>query len=180
MVINLKSLFIIIKNIKMENKKFTVTDDLLASKSQRFLNLLVDVLIIYIIAISIVATINIIGDTTNIYGASNWVKSLSLIENLFFGLVILFFYYVFTEMYFSRTFAKYFTKTIVVRVDGSKPNTKNFMIRAVSRLNPMDPFSFLGKTERGLHDTLSATYVVKKHEFVEKMKMFVSSDEIGV
>ena len=156
----------------MENKNFTLTDDLLASKGQRFLNFVIDLLIIYIIAISIVATINIIGDVTNSYGASMWVKSLSMIENLFFGLVILFFYYAFMEMYFSRTFAKYFTKTIVVRVDGSKPNTKNFMIRTVSRLNPIDPFSFLGKTERGLHDTLSATYVVKKHEFVEKKKLF--------
>jgi uncharacterized RDD family membrane protein YckC len=156
----------------MENKKFTITDDLLASKGKRFLNFIIDLLIIYIIAVCIVATINIIGDVTDSYGVSNWVKSLSLIENLFFGLIILFFYYAFTEMYFSRTFAKYFTKTIVVRVDGSKPNTKNFMIRTVSRLNPIDPFSFLGKTERGLHDTLSATYVVKKHEFVAKKKMF--------
>jgi uncharacterized RDD family membrane protein YckC len=156
----------------MENKKFTITDDLLASKGERFLNFIIDLLIIYIIAVCVVATINIIGDVTNSYGVSNWVKSLSVIENLFFGLIILFFYYAFTEMYFSRTFAKYFTKTIVVRVDGSKPNTKNFMIRTVSRLNPIDPFSFLGKTERGLHDTLSATYVVKKHEFVAKKKMF--------
>jgi uncharacterized RDD family membrane protein YckC len=156
----------------MENKKFTITDDLLASKGERFLNFIIDLLIIYIIAVCIVATINIIGDVTDSYGVSNWVKSLSLIENLFFGLIILFFYYAFTEMYFSRTFAKYFTKTMVVRVDGSKPNTKNFMIRTVSRLNPIDPFSFLGKSERGLHDTLSATYVVKKHEFVAKKKMF--------
>jgi uncharacterized RDD family membrane protein YckC len=156
----------------MENKKFTITDDLLASKGERFLNFIIDLLIIYIIAVCIVATINVIGDVTDSYGVSNWVKSLSLIENLFFGLIILFFYYAFTEMYFSRTFAKYFTKTMVVRVDGSKPNTKNFMIRTVSRLNPIDPFSFLGKSERGLHDTLSATYVVKKHDFVAKMKMF--------
>ncbi|MFE3867278.1 RDD family protein [Flavobacterium sp. LS2P90] len=156
----------------MENRKFTITDDLLASKGERFLNFIIDLLIIYIIAVCIVATINIIGNVTNSYGASNWVKSLSLIENLFFGLIILFFYYAFTEMYFSRTFAKYFTKTMVVRVDGSKPNTKNFMIRTVSRLNPIDPFSFLGKTERGLHDTLSATYVVKKHKFVAKKKLF--------
>lgn len=156
----------------MENKKFTITDDLLASKGERFLNFIIDLLIIYIIAVCIVATINIIGDVTNSYGASNWVKSLSLIENLFFGLIILFIYYAFTEMYFSRTFAKYFTKTIVVRVNGSKPSAKNFMIRTVSRLNPIDPFSFLGKTERGLHDTLSATYVVKKHEFLAKKKMF--------
>ena len=155
----------------MDNKKFTVTDDLLASKSQRILNLLIDLLIIYIIAISIVATINIIGDTTNSYGASNWVTSLSVVESFFFGLVILFFYYLITEMYFSRTFGKYFMKTMVVKHDGSRPNMKSVMIRTLSRLIPFEPFSFL-TANRGWHDTLSVTYVVKKHEFLEKKKMF--------
>ncbi|PIF61621.1 MULTISPECIES: RDD family protein [unclassified Flavobacterium] len=155
----------------MENKKFTVTDDLLASKSQRFLNFIIDVLIIYIIEITIGTTIIIIGDLTHSYAASNWVTSLSLIESFFFGLVILFFYYSITEMYFSRTFAKYFTKTLVVKNDGSKPNMKSIIIRTVSRLIPLEPFSFL-MTEKGWHDTLSVTYVVKKHEFVEKKKLF--------
>ena len=155
----------------MENKKFTVTDDLLASKSQRLLNFIIDVLIIYIIEITIGTTIIIIGDLTHSYAASNWVTSLSLIESFFFGLVILFFYYSITEMYFSRTFAKYFTKTLVVKNDGSKPNMKSIIIRTVSRLIPLEPFSFL-RAERGWHDTLSVTYVVKKHEFVEKKKLF--------
>jgi uncharacterized RDD family membrane protein YckC len=164
----------------MENRKFTITDDLLASKSQRLLNFIIDVLIIYIIAIGIVATINIIGDTTSSYGLSNWIKSLSFIENLFFGLIILFFYYAFTEMYFSRTFAKYFTKTLVIKYDGSKPNIKSIIIRTVSRLIPLEPFSFLVGDSRGWHDTLSVTYVVKKHEFVAKKKLLDPSDEIVV
>nr|WP_315178209.1 RDD family protein [uncultured Flavobacterium sp.] len=155
----------------MENKKFTVTDDLLASKSQRLLNFIIDVLIIYIIEITIGTTIIIIGDLTHSYAASNWVTSVSLIESFFFGLIILFFYYSITEMYFSRTFAKYFTKTLVVKNDGSKPNMKSIIIRTVSRLIPLEPFSFL-MTEKGWHDTLSVTYVVKKHEFVEKKKLF--------
>ena len=33
----------------MENKKFTVTDDLLASKGQRLLNFIIDLFIIYVI-----------------------------------------------------------------------------------------------------------------------------------
>ncbi|MDP3680884.1 MAG: RDD family protein [Flavobacterium sp.] len=163
----------------MENKKFTVTDDLLASKSQRFLNFIIDVLIIYIIEITIGTTIIIIGDLTHSYAASNWVTSLSPIESFFFGLVILFFYYSITEMYFSRTFAKYFTKTLVVKNDGSKPNMKSIIIRTVSRLIPLEPFSFL-MTEKGWHDTLSVTYVVKKHEFVGKKKLLDPSDEIVV
>jgi TRAP-type C4-dicarboxylate transport system permease small subunit len=103
----------------MENIKFTVTDDLLASKSQRLLNLIIDVFIVYLIEITIGTTIIILGNLTHSYAASNWVTSLSLIESFFFGLVILFFYYSITEMYFSRTFAKYFTKTLVVKHDGS-------------------------------------------------------------
>lgn len=155
----------------MENKKFTVTDDLLASKSQRLLNFIIDVLIIYTIGITIGTTIIIIGDLTHSYAASNWLKSLSLIENLFFGLIILFFYYGLTEMYFSRTFAKYFTKTLVIKHDGSKPNMKSVIIRTLSRLIPFEPFSFLTGDPRGWHDTLSVTYVVKKDEFIEKKEI---------
>jgi uncharacterized RDD family membrane protein YckC len=164
----------------MENKKFTVTDDLLASKSQRLLNFIIDLLIVYIIEITIGTTIIIIGDLTNSYAASNWVKSLSPIESFFFGLIILFFYYSLTEMYFSRTFAKYFTKTLIVKHDGSKPNMKSVIIRTVSRLIPFEPFSFLGGDSRGWHDTLSVTYVVKKHEFIAKKKLLDPFDEIGV
>ena len=164
----------------MENKKFTVTDDLLASKSQRLLNFIIDLLIVYVIEITIGTTINIIGDLTNSYGMSNWVKSSTLIENLFFGLIILIFYYGLTEMYFSRTFAKYFTKTLVIKYDGSKPNMKSISIRTVSRLIPLEPFSFLTGDSRGWHDTLSVTYVVKKHEFIAKKKLLDPFDEIVV
>ncbi|MBG6186487.1 RDD family protein [Flavobacterium sp. CAN_S2] len=155
----------------MENKKFTVTDDLLASKSQRLLNFIIDVLIIYIIEISIGTTIILIGDLTKSDTASNWVSSLSVVESFFFGLVILFFYYLITEMYFSRTFGKYFTKTIVVKHEGSRPNMKSIIVRTLSRLIPFEPFSFL-TADRGWHDTLSVTYVVKKHDFIAKKKLF--------
>lgn len=155
----------------MENKKFTVTDDLLASKSQRFLNFIIDVFIIYLIEISIGTTIIILGDLTNSDTASNWVSSLSVVESFFFGLVILFFYYLITEMYFSRTFGKYFTKTMVVKHEGSRPNMKSIIVRTLSRLIPFETFSFL-TAERGWHDTLSVTYVVKKHDFIAKKKLF--------
>ena len=155
----------------MENKKFTVTDDLLASKSQRLLNFLIDVFIIYIIEITIGTTIVLIGDLTHSNTASNWVTSLSLIEGFFFGLIILFFYYGLTEMYFARTFGKYLTNTLVVKHDGSKPNMKSVIIRTLSRLIPLEPFSFLTAV-RGWHDTLSVTYVVKKQDFSAKKKLF--------
>lgn len=155
----------------MENKKFTVTDDLLASKGQRLLNFIIDLFIIYVIEISIGTTIILIGDLAKSDTASNWVSSLSVVESFFFGLVILFFYYGLTEMYFSRTFGKYFTKTMVVKHEGSRPNMKSIIVRTLSRLIPFEPFSFL-TAERGWHDTLSVTYVVKKHDFIAKKKLF--------
>ena len=155
----------------MENKKFTVTDDLLASKGQRLLNFVIDLFIIYVIEISIGTTIILIGDLTKSDTASNWVSSLSVVESFFFGLVILFFYYLITEMYFSRTFGKYFTKTMVVKHEGSRPNMKSIIVRTLSRLIPFEPFSFL-TAERGWHDTLSVTYVVKKYDFIAKKKLF--------
>lgn len=155
----------------MENKKFTVTDDLLASKNQRFLNFLIDILIIYIIEITIGTTIILIGDLTRSDTASNWASSLSAVESFFFGLVILFFYYLITEMYFSRTFGEYFTKTMVAKHNGSRPKMKSIIIRALSRLIPFEPFSFL-TAERGWHDTLSVTFVVKKNVFLAKKKLF--------
>jgi uncharacterized RDD family membrane protein YckC len=161
----------------MENKNFIVTDDLLASKGQRFLNFIIDMVIVYIIEITIGTTIIIIGDLTNGHFLSDWVKTITKIEGFFFGLIILFFYYGFTEMYFSRTFAKYITKTVTVKKDGSKPNSRAFIIRTLCRLIPFEPFSFLGSNPRGWHDTISDTYVVKKHEFIEKRKLFDAESE---
>ena len=52
----------------MENIKFTVTDDLLATRGQRFMNCILDLLIVHTILISIATTVVIIGDVTNNYG----------------------------------------------------------------------------------------------------------------
>ena len=85
-----------------------------------------------------------------------------------------------TEMYFARTFAKYYTKTLVVKQDGSKPNRKSIIIRTISRLIPFEPLTFLTQNSRGWHDILSVTYVVKKKEFLAKKKLFNAPDEIVV
>jgi hypothetical protein len=68
---------------------------------------------------------------------------------------------------------------MVVKHDGSRPNMKSIIIRTLSRLIPFEPFSFL-TAERGWHDTLSVTYVVKKHDFIAKKKILDPSDEIVV
>ena len=152
----------------MENTKFTVTEDLLATRGQRFLNCILDLLIVHIIFASIGTTIIIIGDLTNNYELSNWAESTTTLQKLSFWSLMMFLYYFLTETYFSRTFAKYFTKTIVVTKDGSRPNKRTISIRTLSRFIPLEALTFLSGDLRGLHDLFSDTYVVRKHEFNEK------------
>ena len=152
----------------MKNNEFSVTDDLLATRGQRFLNCILDLLIVHIILASIGTTIIIIGDVSNNYELANWIESTTTVEKLLFWSVILFLYYFLTETYFSRTFAKYFTKTIVVTKDGSRPNKRTISIRTLSRFIPLEALTFLGTNVRGLHDLFSDTYVVRKQEFNHK------------
>ena len=152
----------------MKNSTFTVTDDLLATRGQRFMNCILDTLIVHIILVSIATTVVIIGSITNNYDLTKWAESTTIFQRLLLWAVLLFLYYFLTETYFSRTFAKYFTKTIVVAKDGSRPKKRTISIRTLSRFIPLECLTFLGTNVRGLHDLFSDTYVVKKHEFNHK------------
>jgi uncharacterized RDD family membrane protein YckC len=163
----------------MKSKEFTITDDLLASQGRRFLNFSIDLVIIYIIILSIGTTLNLIAEVSGNYSLSEWVESLSLEEITVYSVLIMILYYGLTEMYFSRTLAKYFTKTIVVQIDGTKPDNKMILKRTLCRFIPFEFVSFLGSVPRGWHDTFSKTYVVKKHRLNEKMKLFYSFDEVA-
>ncbi len=152
----------------MENNKFIITDDLVASREQRFMNFILDFLIVYVIWLAVGTTVIIIGEISGIYALSNWAESTTTYEKLFFLIIIMFSYYFLTEMFFSRTFAKYFSKTIVITKDGLKPGFNAILIRTLTRFIPVECLTFLGVNVRGLHDLFSDTYVVRKHEFNKK------------
>ncbi|TDD99305.1 RDD family protein [Flavobacterium cellulosilyticum] len=152
----------------MENKEFTVTNDLLATRGQRSLNCILDLLIVHTIIVSIGTTVVIIGDLTSNYNLTNWAESRTTLEKLLLWAVIVFLYYFLTETYFSQTFAKYFTKTIVVTKEGSRPKLHKIFIRTLTRFIPLEGLTFLSSNIRGLHDLFSNTYVVKKHELNHK------------
>lgn len=86
----------------MENKEFTITADLLASRAQRFLNFIMDFLIVYIIWISLGTTVIIIGEITSIYALSNWAESTTTNEKL----VFLACHYVFILLFDRNVFFK--------------------------------------------------------------------------
>ncbi|HLF51039.1 RDD family protein [Flavobacterium sp.] len=163
----------------MENKDFTVTKELFATRGQRFLNCLIDLVILYIIWISIGFTLIVIADISNSYELSERIETMNGLEQFLSGTVIMILYYGFMEINFSRTIAKYFTKTFVVMRDGSKPDAKTIVKRTLCRFIPFEAITFLNIHSRGWHDAFSQTYVVKKHEFNEKKRLFVPSDQVG-
>jgi hypothetical protein len=157
----------------MENKKFTVTDDLLASQGQRFSNLIIDLMMQYVIWISVGTTIALFADVASSSFLKIWVNTMSRVEQGFSFAVISVFYYYLTELYFSRSIAKFLTQTFVIMKDGSKPNSKSILKRTLCRFIPFEAFSFLGGAAGGWHDSMSETYVVKKHEFEKKKRIII-------
>jgi uncharacterized RDD family membrane protein YckC len=163
----------------MKSKTFKITEHVLASREQRFLNAIIDSLFIYILVLSAGTTIVLIAEATNNFTVSAWVENMSGVEIMGYGLLIMFLYYFLTEVYFSRTLAKLVTHTIVVRSDGSKPTIKMIFIRTISRFIFFEALSYLGGVSRGWHDSLSGTYVVKKKKLAKSKHYFQHPEEFG-
>ncbi len=106
---------------------------------------------------------------------SDWIDTFDNIESLVFKSIIWFFYYGITEYFLSRTFAKYFTKTIVVLKDGSKPKLYTILTRTVIRIVPFEYYTFLRGREPGWHDEYSGTFVVKENKLKESLSDFNES-----
>lgn len=153
----------------MKNEEFTITDDLQATQFQRFLNLSIDLMFVYILVLSLGTTIILVAMSVNNFTLSNWVTNLGVVEIAFYTAIVAFLYYYITEVYFSRTISKLLTHTIVVNVDGAKPSKRSFFLRTCCRFIPFEAFSFFALVPRGWHDTFSNTYVVKKRK-LNKMR----------
>jgi uncharacterized RDD family membrane protein YckC len=70
-------------------------------------------------------------------------------------------WYLFFEIFFGATPAKFLTESKVVMADGSKVTPKAVILRTISRLVPFEAFSFLFGS-KGWHDRWTKTMVVKE------------------
>ncbi|OXB18447.1 RDD family protein [Flavobacterium reichenbachii] len=147
----------------MKKEDFEIANYLLASKLKRFLNFIIDAIIIMII-------VRVVIQFLNILEISNTINSFDRIERYLFWSGVSFVYYGITESFFSRSPAKYLTKTIVVMADGSKPTLMVILVRTIFRILPLEPLSFLRGRALGLHDENSRTFVVIKSKFEMQMK----------
>lgn len=133
-----------------------------ASKAQRFLNRLFDViLLILIIYSSYQWWAFVFGSYFGDWGYG--MSEVLVIVIQYFMFVV---YYIVAEHFFHTTFGKTITNTTVINIRGGYPSITSTLSRSFCRLIPFDSFSFLFKKQGGWHDQFSGTGVVKE-KYVE-------------
>jgi len=161
----------------MSNDIDILDKKILASDRRRFISSILDFFFafasIFISGIIVV----VIGNIFNWDIFSVWeilIIDYTCLSFLFFLIVN----YLIMESLFGKSIGKFLTGTTVVNKKGVKPGFGVIFIRTLSRLIPFDVFSFLGKSGRIWHDSISNTYVVYETA-LEEAKSFNELNLIG-
>ncbi|MBP2831563.1 RDD family protein [Aquimarina sp. U1-2] len=127
----------------------------IAGSVTRFLNLIIDTVIWYVLIIITFFIINLfIPFDPSVSNLFIILFNLILIFGVFFA------YHSIMEIKFQKTVGKFVTKTKVVKMNGEKPTNNDIITRTFCRLIPFDRLSFVF-VKIGIHDFLSKTTVVK-------------------
>ncbi len=129
------------------------TDIEIASRTRRFLNMLIDTAGYFVLAM-------VIGVVIGLIYPQFLISSDSTLESYAFGLGVNVLYYLPCEAIFGRTPGKLITRTRVVSVSGESPTFWQILGRTFARLIPFEAFTFLRSSRIGAHDSLSGTRVV--------------------
>lgn len=151
--------------------KYTIPNYILASKTTRALNFIIDILIMKLTIWILIIAADLIFSEYKL-GIINRFDKFDKIETYFFWSIVFFFYFTITETLLSRSLAKYFTNTIVVMQDGSKPKLIDILARSALRQIPFEYFTFLQGRKPGCHDEYSKTFVVKKEKLARSINDF--------
>ncbi len=128
------------------------TQNEIASRLRRFLNMLIDTVGYFVLALAVGVVIGLVYP--------QFLSSESTLQNYMFGLGINVLYYLPSEALFGRTLGKLITRTRVVAVSGEPPTFWQIFGRTFARLIPFEAFTFLQRSGIGAHDSLSRTRVV--------------------
>jgi uncharacterized RDD family membrane protein YckC len=133
-----------------------------AGKWVRFFNLIIDQIAMAFFGGIVGGAIGFIGGILGGEAFVRWLESdPSVAANYALGILMSLLYYVPFEYLTGRSPAKWITGCKVVNVDGDRPGFGQIVGRTFARMIPFEPFSFLGSTGRGWHDTLPKVYVVR-------------------
>jgi uncharacterized RDD family membrane protein YckC len=149
-----------------------ITYGMVASGNKRFLNCIIDSIVVTFIQIALSEVFNLLYKT---YGHEGFLIGPPEIGNFkytMFGLGINIVYYGLFESLSMRTAGKYVTNTKVVNRDGTTPDNGAIFIRTLCRLIPFEFLSFiLKKPVIGWHDSFSKTLVVDIAAFKHAKRM---------
>lgn len=168
-----------IKHSWLLNSNYVVNKKLFTSDRDRCFNCVVDFVFILIFIFVFTLAVVITGNIFQIGVYDMWVGIMRDLGIWGTYLCFAMFYYLVLESIFGRTMGKIITGSIVVNENGIKPNFGIIFKRTLCRLIPFDAFSFLSKSERIWHDSLSKTYVVEKADLEKDMEIFYSIGLIG-
>lgn len=144
------------------------------SQGVRFGYFLIDVVFFYIITFIVGMLIGIIVVATGNVEALRPDSTLIQAVN-YIGYPIFFLYYAISEGLGGTTLGKLICGYTVIDEYANKVSFSKALLRTVCRYIPFESFSCFG--ERGWHDTLSKTYVVKRSEKAELQKLLGSFSE---
>ena len=139
----------------------TYNDHELASRDQRAVGLILDLLITYPMMLVLVALPELLG----LLALLDINLELSGIARLMAWLVFLFVYYLMCEGLWHRTIGKMIAGTRVIDESGRTPGLANIIKRTLVRFIPLEFITYMGNTRPvGWHDRWSNTRVVN-HNF---------------
>ncbi len=157
--------------IKVPETKLVARPPVVVSQGVRFGYFMIDIVFFYIITFIIGVIIGIIivatGNVDLLRYDSTLMKFLDLM-----GYPIFFLYYAISEGLGGATLGKLICGYTVIDEHANKVSFPKALLRTVCRYIPFEAFSCFA--ERGWHDTLSKTYVVKRSEKAELQKLLGS------
>lgn len=153
-----------------------------ATKWIRFLNYIIDILILYVIAFLLGGVLvwwYALTESEVAYSMIQFVKNNGEkpIGKLTGLLVTSIFLFLQEWLLKGRTFAKFITGTKVVNENNDPLNIIDLLRRNFIRAIPFEALTFLGNV--GLHDKWSNTRVVNVRQFEESLRLRNEMEEIG-
>jgi uncharacterized RDD family membrane protein YckC len=156
-----------------------IPNSVLASKSQRFLNFVIDRIFFLIIMMLLGLLLGLIAELTEDYSWVEWLDNVApLVDFLISNLIFLLYYFVF-ELAFERTIGKFITGTKVISKNQNELQTSQIAYRTLSRIIPFEPLSFFGDVPIGWHDSNGDSLVVDVKKYNSEIQLRKSFEEIG-
>jgi uncharacterized RDD family membrane protein YckC len=138
--------------VEIENKVIKKIENNTVGSRIRFVNFLIDFIVIFLLYFIIVPVIEAFLPLVN-----QTERAIYRIGSLVFFVAL---YYIPLEYGLQKTLGKIVTKTKVVTLEGNKPELIDIISRTFCRLIPFDRFSFF-YSRNGFHDAISRTKVIK-------------------